>query len=133
MQEIVLKGGGMANFTDEQLIQLKAALHKRYLDLQEEVRNELAHTKDVRDFETAEYLNNIPDDIDTALVDRQINEMRELEMSMKYLSELEFGECIDCGNEIGFERLLAYPSAQRCVRCQNQYEKSFLQESNLTL
>jgi RNA polymerase-binding transcription factor DksA len=133
MQEIVLRGGGMANFTDEQLIQLKAALHKRYLDLQEEVRNELAHTQDVHDFETAEYLNNIPDDIDTALVDRQINEMRELEMSMKHLSELEFGECIDCGNEIGFERLLVYPSAQRCVRCQNQYEKSFLQESNLSL
>ena len=123
----------MANFTEEQLVQLKAALHKRYLDLQEEIRNELAHTKDVRDFELTEYLNNIPDDIDTALVDRQINEMRELEMSMKYLSELEFGECIDCGNEIGFERLLAYPSAQRCVQCQSHYEKSFLQESNPSL
>lgn len=123
----------MANFTEEQLAQLKAALHKRYLGLQEEIRNELAHTQDVRDFELTEYLNNIPDDIDTALVDRQINEMRELEMSMKYLSELEFGECIDCGNEIGFERLLAYPSAQRCVQCQSQYEKSFLQESNPSL
>jgi len=32
--------------------------------------------------------------------------MRELEMSLKYLSELEFGDCIDCGNAIGFERLL---------------------------
>ena len=123
----------MANFTEEQLVQLKAALHKRYLDLQEEIRNELAHTKDVRDFELTEYLNNIPDDIDTALVDRQINEMRELEMSMKYLSELEFGDCIDCGNEIGFERLLAYPSAQRCIQCQNLYEKAFLHESTSSL
>lgn len=123
----------MANFTEDQLVQLKAALHKRYLDLQQEVRNELTHTKDIRDFELAEYLNNIPDDIDTALVDRQINEMRELEMSMKYLSELEFGDCIDCGNEIGFARLLAYPSAQRCVSCQNAYEKAFLKESNPSL
>ena len=123
----------MANFTDDQLIQLKTALHKRYSDLQEEIRNELAHTKDIRDFNLAEYLNNIPDDIDTALVDRQINEMRELEMSLKYLSELEFGDCIDCGNEIGFERLLAYPSAQRCIQCQNQYENAFLHESNPSL
>lgn len=123
----------MANFTEDQLVQLKAALHKRYLDLQQEVCNELAHTKDIHDFELTEYLNNIPDDIDTALVDRQINEMRELEMSMKYLSELEFGDCIDCGNEIGFERLLAYPSAQRCVPCQSAYEKAFLKESNPSL
>lgn len=123
----------MANFTEDQLTQLRSALHKRYLQLQSEVRNELAHTNDTGDFDLTEYLNNIPDDIDTALVDRQINEMRELEMSMKYLSELEFGDCIDCGNEIGFERLLAQPSAQRCVQCQSQYEKTFLQDLNPSL
>lgn len=123
----------MANFTEDQLMQLKGALHRRSLDLQEEIRNELAHIRDIRDFDLAEYLNNIPDDIDTALVDRQINEMRELEMSMKYLSELEFGDCIDCGNEIGFERLLAYPSAQRCIQCQNLYEKAFRHESTSSL
>ena len=123
----------MANFTEDQFTQLRSALHKRYLQLQSEVRNELAHTNDTGDFDLTEYLNNIPDDIDTALVDRQINEMCELEMSMKYLSELEFGDCIDCGNEIGFERLLAQPSAQRCVQCQNQYEKTFLQDLNPSL
>ncbi|TXI18565.1 MAG: TraR/DksA family transcriptional regulator [Nitrosomonas sp.] len=123
----------MANFTEDQLTQLRSALHKRYLQLQSEVRYELAHTNDTGDFDLTEYLNNIPDDIDTALVDRQINEMRELEMSMKYLSELEFGDCIDCGNEIGFERLLAQPSAQRCVQCQSQYEKTFLQDLNPSL
>lgn len=123
----------MAKFTEDQLIQLKAALRKRYLDLQDEVRSELTHASDSRDSDLTEYLNNIPDDIDTALVDRQINEIRELEMSMKYLSELEFGDCIDCGNEIGFERLLAYPSAQRCIQCQRQYEKAFPQEANSSL
>ncbi len=123
----------MANFTEDQLTRLRVALHRRYLDLQEEVRSELAHSADTQDFNLSEYLNNIPDDIDTALVDRQINEMRELEMSMKYLSELEFGDCIDCGNEIGFERLLVYPSAQRCIQCQSQFEKAFPHESNPSL
>lgn len=123
----------MANFTEDQLKQLKAALQERYLALQEEVRAELSHSEDSRDSEPAEYSNNIPDDIDTALIDRQINEMRELEMSMEYLNELEFGDCIDCGNEIGFERLLAQPSAQRCVACQSKYEKAFPQESNPSL
>ncbi len=123
----------MANFTEDQLTQLRAALHRRYMDLQEEVRSELAHSADSHDFNVSEYLNNVPDDIDTALMDRQINEMRELEMSMKYLSELEFGDCIDCGNEIGFERLLVYPSAQRCIQCQSQFEKAFPHESNPSL
>lgn len=123
----------MANFTEDQLGQLKAALQRRYLELQDEVRSELAHTHDVNEIDWAEYLNNVPDDIDTALIDRQITEMRELEMSMRYLSELEFGDCIDCGNEIGFERLLVYPSAQRCVACQGQFEKAFPKESNSSL
>lgn len=123
----------MANFTEDQLVQLKAALQKRYLELQREIRDELAHTQDISADELTEYLNNIPDDIDTALIDRQINEMIELEMSMRYLSELEFGDCIDCGNEIGFERLLAYPSAQRCIQCQVQFEKAFPKESNPSL
>lgn len=123
----------MANFTDDQLAQLKTALQKRYLELQDEVRIELAHTQETENFDVTEYLNNIPDDIDTALVDRQISEMRELEMSMKYLSELEFGDCIDCGSEIGFDRLIAYPSAQRCVTCQNHYEKAFPHEPNPSL
>jgi len=123
----------MANFTEDQLRQLKAALHKRYLELQEEVRCELGHSSEEQGIDLTEYLNTIPDDIDTALVDRQIIEMRELEMSEKYLMDLEFGDCIDCGNEIGFDRLIVYPSAQRCIQCQSQFEKAFPQEATPSL
>lgn len=123
----------MANFTDAQLAQLKTAMQKRYMELQEEIRRELAHTNGGRSIDLGENLSDIPDDIDTALVDRQINEMRELEISLKYLMELELGDCIDCGNEIGFERLLAYPSAQRCIECQQRYEKAYPHESTPTL
>lgn len=123
----------MANFTEDQLRRLKTALQKRYLALQEEVNNELLRSRATRDSGQNEYSSNGLDDIDTALIDRQINEMRELEMSMEYLSELEFGDCIDCGGEIGFERLLAQPSAQRCIECQSKYEKAFPQESNPSL
>ena len=123
----------MANFTDDQLAQLKTAMQKRYLELQEEIRRELEHADSGRSIDLGESLSNIPDDIDTALVDRQIIEMRELEMSLKYLMELEVGDCIDCGNEIGFDRLLAYPSAQRCIECQQRYEKAYPHESTPTL
>ena len=75
----------MANFTDDQLAQLKTAMQKRYLELKEEIHRELKHANDGRSIDLGENLSNIPDDIDTALVDRQINEMRELEISLKYL------------------------------------------------
>ncbi len=115
----------MANFTEEQLAQIKSALHKRYLELQDEIRSELVQSSEEFSINQADDLDNILADVDTALIDKQINEMRELEMSEKYLMELEFGDCVDCGEEIGFERLIANPSAQRCIACQRKYEKSY--------
>ncbi len=116
----------MANFTEDQLQQIKAALHKRYMELQDEIRSELVSAGEEFDISQADDINNILADVDTALVDKQINEMRELEMSEKYLMELEFGDCVDCGEEIGFERLIANPSTQRCIECQRKFEKFYL-------
>lgn len=123
----------MANFTEEQITQIKAALQKRYRELQAEIRSELVHSNEEFNINQADDINNILADVDTALIDRQINELRELEMSQKYFAELEFGDCIDCGEEIGFERLLANPSTQRCIKCQKRYEKTFPHESNPSL
>jgi len=123
----------VANFTEEQLQQIKAALHKRYLELQDEIRSELVNAGEEFDVTRADDVNNILADVDTALIDKQINEMRELEMSEKYLMELEFGDCVDCGEEIGFDRLIANPSAQRCIDCQRQFERSHPHERNPSL
>jgi len=38
---------------------------------------------------------------------------------------MSFGDCPDWGGEIGFARLLAYPTAQRCTPCQDRHEKTF--------
>ncbi len=123
----------MTNFTLDQLMQLKAAMQRRHTQLQEEIRSELLNSENGFDINLADDINNIPDNIDTALIDQQINEMRELEVSLKQFMELEFGDCIHCGKEIGFDRLMAYPSTQHCIACQNQYEKPFPYESNLSL
>ncbi len=39
------------------------------------------------------------------------------------LEKGEYGLCEDCGEEIGFARLLAQPAASRCVRCQEAAER----------
>ncbi|MDO9188717.1 MAG: TraR/DksA C4-type zinc finger protein, partial [Sulfurimicrobium sp.] len=41
----------------------------------------------------------------------------------------EYGVCGDCGEAIRFERLQAYPTAVRCVNCQQQYEKTHASEN----
>jgi RNA polymerase-binding protein DksA len=131
----------MAQFTEEQLGQLKEVLQQRYLQLREEVRDELESSGDQHYTDLAGSVADPGDasvadmlvDVDANLVDRQVNEMREVEAALKRLAELDYGDCIDCGGEIGFERLMAYPTAQRCVRCQEVHEKTYMHENKPTL
>src|SRR5687768_17791657 len=131
----------MAKLSEEQLAQLKERLQHRYLELREEVRGELERSGNEH---YADLAGSVPDtgdesvadmmvDVDAALVDRQVNEMREVEVTLKRLAELDFGDCVECGGEIGFERLMALPTAERCVRCQELHEKTYSHEPNPTL
>lgn len=131
----------MANLSEDQLAQLKQVLQQRYLELQEDVRGELERSGDQRYIDLAGKVGDVGDDsvadmlvdIDTAIVDRQVQEMRAIETSLKRLAALNFGDCGDCGGEIGFARLLAYPTAQRCMPCQSRHEKTHQHESNPSL
>ncbi len=131
----------MANLSEDQLAQLKQALQQRYLELQEDVRGELERSGDQRYIDLAGKVGDVGDDsvadmlvdIDTAIVDRQVQEMRAIETSLKRLAALNFGDCADCAGEIGFARLLAYPTAQRCTTCQSRHEKTHHHESNPSL
>ncbi|MDR2488110.1 MAG: TraR/DksA family transcriptional regulator [Desulfovibrio sp.] len=40
-----------------------------------------------------------------------------LEYAIKRIDEPKFGCCIDCGEKIGFARLLAMPETVRCIDC----------------
>ena len=131
----------MAKLSEEQLAQLKEKLQHRYLELREEVRSELERSGNQHYADLAgsvadpgdESVADMMVDVDAALVDRQVNEMREVQATLKRLAELDFGDCIECGGEIGFERLMALPTAERCVRCQELHEKTYSHEPNPTL
>lgn len=131
----------MANLTEEQLANLKNVLQQHYLELQEDVRSELERSGEQRYIDLAGMVADVGDasvadmlvDMDAAIVDRQVQQMRAIEAALKHLAALDFGDCSDCGAEIGFNRLLAYPTAQRCVQCQSQHEKTYFHEPNPTL
>jgi DnaK suppressor protein len=58
-------------------------------------------------------------------MERYARELRQIERARKRLAEGEINECIECGDDIGYPRLRAYPVATRCIHCQTQYEKTF--------
>lgn len=61
-------------------------------------------------------------DMNTALIEKEVSELRDVEAALARLREGTFGVCIDCGAEIDRERLEAYPTARRCLACQNAKE-----------
>ena len=59
---------------------------------------------------------------DIALVSRDLAELAEVEAAIARIAEGTYGECSDCGQPIPPARLDAYPTARRCVACQEVAE-----------
>lgn len=72
-------------------------------------------------------------DLSLAIIDRHVQEMRDIEAARERIQDGTFGNCDDCGDEIVFERLLAYPTAKRCVICQQQRERVYAHAGTPTL
>lgn len=63
-------------------------------------------------------------DIKEAEVVRDIGEVRDIIAAEARLASHQFGICLDCGSEIDTRRLEAYPTAKRCISCQQHREKT---------
>lgn len=68
-------------------------------------------------------------ELDNKLVERNLQELREIEAARKRLAQGNINSCIECGGDIGFERLFAYPVAVRCIAFQEQFEKTHAHEA----
>lgn len=128
--------------TQPQLATLTDHLDQRYASLLERVRDELANSEnpqyvalldrvpaDVGDQSVADALA----DVNLAMVDRHVRELRDIKAAKARMTECTFGSCIACGDEIRFERMLAYPTAKRCLTCQTLHEKTFAHTPTPTL
>jgi RNA polymerase-binding transcription factor DksA len=57
-------------------------------------------------------------DLANAEVARDVAELRDILAAERRLAAGTYGTCIDCGIAIPYARLAAYPTAKRCLRCQ---------------
>jgi len=63
-------------------------------------------------------------DVQAAEVTRDVGEVRDIEAAEARIAAGRYGLCTDCGAEIGFARLQAFPTAKRCIGCQQVREKT---------
>jgi len=68
-------------------------------------------------------------DIDNARIERHVQELRGIVAARQRLAAGNINRCVDCGDSIGFERLLTNPVATRCIECQERHEKKYAHEA----
>ncbi len=128
--------------TQTQRSKLEHMLDQQYKALLEEVRDALEKSENQQ---YVELIDRAPADsgdqatgdaladLNLAIIDRHVREIRDIDATRVRIVAGSFGICIDCRGDIGFERLLAYPTAKRCFVCQRQHEKTYAHEGNPTL
>lgn len=62
-------------------------------------------------------------DVRLAEIDRDLEELRDIETAWERMRLGSYGVCIDCGAPVPYERLNAYPTAKRCEPCQRKHER----------
>jgi DnaK suppressor protein len=132
----------MADLSPSQLEHLTMQLKQDYQTLLREVRDELEnrgvqHRVDLLNSEPGdsgdESMANALADFNITVVDRQVQGIRDIEATFKRIKDGNFGTCIDCGDPIPFNRLQAYPTAKRCIACQERREKQYAQEGHSSM
>lgn len=129
----------MAALTQPQLDQLARQLNAARDTLLQEIRGELENSGNQHRIELLnrepgdsgdESLANALADFNVQQLDRHIQALRDIEAAFVRIKAGEYGVCIDCGDDIGFARLQAYPTAKRCIVCQEKREKQYAHEGH---
>ena len=118
--------------TPEQVRELEQQLRERREYLRGEIRDELQRMEDEHYSDLAGSVHDSGDesvadmlsDLQYGLVDRQVEEMREIEVALQRIREGRYGHCRVCDEPIEVARLRAQPAATRCLEHQAEYERN---------
>jgi RNA polymerase-binding transcription factor DksA len=129
------------NLTDSQVRQLRQLLDDRFNTLWKEIGAELDESDQERFLQVAGEAQDLEDrsfadlisDLNITLIDKHVQETRDINDALIRINKGTIGHCGECGGYIDFERLLAYPTASRCLRCQQVYEKTHAGGDHSTL
>jgi DnaK suppressor protein len=131
----------MTRLSQDEILYFKRRLEQRAVQLRDEIRATLERSADETHVRIAEQARDIEDDAFSNLIvdlnfseiERDADELRRIEAALRRASDGTFGRCTDCGADIPKSRLEAEPTALRCVRCQEMFEKTHATPSTPTL
>lgn len=124
----------MAELSDQQLVDLKVRLRERAAQLRSEIREGLARSTEESHVRIAEQARDTEDDAFSNLIvdlnyseiERDADELRRIDRALARVYDGSYGVCEECGGQIPARRLMAEPTATRCIRCQDLHEKTYL-------
>lgn len=117
--------------SETQIHHLKQQLEHRFNALWEEIGAELDGASRERFQQISGEVHDLEDesiadlfaDLNLTVLDRHVQETRDINSALARIDKGTYDTCSDCGEAIDYERLVAYPTASRCVRCQDTWEK----------
>lgn len=99
--------------------QLRADIREELLRKDSEQYGELAgQVRDAGEESVADMLV----ELNAVVLGQSIRQLREVEAALQRLESGQYGECVDCGEPIPYERLHAAPATRRCLAHQQAYE-----------
>jgi RNA polymerase-binding transcription factor DksA len=116
-------------------------LQDREATLREEIRQELLASDEEHYIDLAGQVHDLEEesvadlliDLDLAIIDMHINEIRDIEAALRRMNVGAYGVCIECDDEVEVDRLRAFPTAKRCLLCQENYERNHAGNNTPTL
>jgi RNA polymerase-binding protein DksA len=132
----------MANLTKQQLERLRKKLLERQRVLIGEVRDKREQAAaesseggvggavgDTGD----ESVTRMAADLDIQEAGRDMEELNDIDAALRRMDDGSYGTCDECGQDIGYARLDAQPTALRCIEDQEKFEKTYAQRGTPTL
>jgi RNA polymerase-binding transcription factor DksA len=118
----------MVTLTQQQIKHLSGLMDVRVAREVEEIRTVRERTRGQRDEGvSADWIDAALVEVslatDDAVINQDLEDARDIKAARERLSAGTYGVCIDCGEAVAYERLLAYPTAKRCIHCQRVYEQ----------
>ena len=120
----------MPGLSEKHLQHFLERLKKRRETLRDIIHTELANSQQEDFTELAGMVHDAGDEsfaellrgINLTTRARELEELRDVEAALERITNGTYSACVECGEDITYERLDAYPTAKRCITCQSRRE-----------
>ena len=121
----------MEALSKEQLGKFEAQLQQDRAAALGSVQEEIRQTGDPDDLSLEKIPNDTGDrsemdretDTNISMAQRHATELEEIDAALGRIAEGSYGECEECGGDIGVPRLEVQPTARLCIECQERLEQ----------